>query len=303
MNEENIQAIEEEIFQIRAKLVELKKKKAEYEEEAARNLEKREKIHLRIKEIKEKNSFYLDRISSLKGEITELRAKLDEVVTKIKEMRNEKRKLLSQHMAGSVKGYTAQEIMRRIRDLEERIETDILRPEEERRIYDELRNLSNLLAEIQKREEVAEKLREINNSMEPLVEESKKIKESIRMKGEELQALREALQSVKDMIQELKPEADVYHNAYLEAKKKAQMAEAEEILLISRLYELQELVKKHRVAVLKAREYMLKEKAKSKALEKLSHGEKLSFEEMKVLMEDETAWDNLVKRSNVANKG
>lgn len=296
MSEDNVSAVEEEIFQIRSRLSELRKKRAEYEEEASKNIEKRDKIHERIKEIKEKNASYLEKVASLRNEIAELRAKLDEVVNKISMMRAEKDKLFSQQVADNTKGYTAHEIMRRMRELEDRIETEILRPEEERRLYEEIRNLSSILAEVQRREGVAEKLREINSQIAPFAEEAKTLKELIRMKKEELQSAREAIQAVRDMIQELKPEADSYHQAYLECKKKAQMAEAEEILLISRLVELQEFAKKHRELTLRTREYALKEKVKSKALEKLSQGEKLSFEEMKVLMEDETAWELLTKK-------
>ncbi|MEM4280963.1 MAG: hypothetical protein QW470_04210 [Candidatus Caldarchaeum sp.] len=302
MTENNVSFVEEEIFQIRSRLAELRKKKAEYEEEAAKHLEKRDKVHERIKEIKEKNASYLEKISNSRNEIAVLRAKLDEVVNKIKELRNEKDRLLSQHVADNVKGYTAQEIIRRMRDLEDRIQTDILRPEEERRIYEELRNLSSLLAEVQKREGVAEKLRELNNQITPLADEAKKLRDAIRMKREELDIARETYQSVRDLIQQLKPEADSHHQAYIEAKKKAQMAEAEEILLVSRIVELQEYVKKHREIEVRTREFAMKEKVKSRALEKLSIGEKLSFDEMKVLMEDEDAWEVLMKKSNTVSK-
>jgi uncharacterized coiled-coil DUF342 family protein len=60
--------------------------------------------------------------------------------------------------------------------------------------------------------------------------------------------------------------------------------------------ELQEFVKKRREVELKTREYMLKEKVKSRAIEKLAHGEKLTFDEMKVLMEDEEAWAAAVRK-------
>ncbi|MEM1947017.1 MAG: hypothetical protein QW614_00060 [Candidatus Caldarchaeum sp.] len=302
MTGDSVSAIEEEIFQIRARLAELRRKKAEYEEEAAKHLEKRDKIHERIKEIKEKNASYIDAISSSRNEIAELRSKLDEVVNKIKELRVEKEKLLSQHVADNVKGYTAQEIMKRVRELEERIQTDILRPEEERKLYEEIRSLSGLLDEVQKREGVAEKLRELNNQISVFAEEANKLREAIRLKRKELDSARDAYQSVRDLIQQLKPEADMHHQAYIDAKKKAQMAEAEEILLVSRIVELQEFVKKHRELETKTREYAMRERVKARALEKLSVGEKLSFDEMKVLMEDEEAWDVLVKKSHTVSK-
>ncbi|MCS7133281.1 MAG: hypothetical protein NZ921_00570 [Candidatus Caldarchaeum sp.] len=296
MTEENVSAVEEEIFQIRARLAETKKKKIEFEEEAQKALEKRDKIHARIKEIKEKNASILERIGQLRSEINELRSRLDEVVKKINEKRNEKEALLSTQIADNAKGYTGQEIIRRIRELEERIETEILRPEEEKKIYEELRHFNKVLAEVQKREGIAEKLKELNAAVAPLYEEAKNLREQIKKKKDELAAARETVQSVKDLIQQLKPEADSYHNAFLEAKKKAQMCEAEEILLVSRLVELQEFVKRSRELAIRTREYMIKEKIKTKALEKLSHGEKLSFEEMKLLMEDEGAWAALTKK-------
>lgn len=298
MTEENVSAVEEEIFQIRARLAEIRKKKIEYEEEAQKAVEKRDKVHARIKEIKEKNASYLERVAQLRNELAELRTKLDEVVAKINEKRSEKEALLSTQVADNAKGYTGQEIIRKIRDLEERVMTEIVRPEEEKRIYEELRHLNKLLAEVQKREGIAEKLKELNSLTAPLYEEARNLREQIKKKKEELQAARETIQSVKDLIQQLKPEADMHHNAFLEAKKKAQMCEAEEILLVSRLVELQEFVKRSRELEIRAREYMMKEKIKTRALEKLSQGEKLSFEEMKLLLEDETTWAALTKKSS-----
>jgi len=303
MTMDDASAVEDEIFQIRAKLSELKRKKLEYEEEAAKHLEKRDKIHERIKEIKQKNADYIEKINTLRNEINELKTKLDEVIKKISELKAEKERYLAQQVADNTRGYTAQEIMRRMAELENRIETEILRPEVERRIYEELKTLSAMLAEVQKREGVAEKLREINSQIAPLAEEAKNLREAIKLRRAELQALRESYQSVRNMIQELKPEADMHHQAYLEAKRKAQMAEAESILLVSRLVELQEFVKKIRELDLRSREYLMKEKVKSKALEKLAQGEKLTFDEMKVLMEDESVWEVISKKSTEGQKG
>jgi uncharacterized coiled-coil DUF342 family protein len=296
MTEENISAVEEEIFQIRSKLSELRRRQAEFEEMARAEMEKRDKIHERIKEIKERNSEYLNRMQEVRNNIAEMRARLDEVVKKINELRTLKENLLSQHVGDNLKGYSGYDVMRRIRELEERIETSILRPEEERKLYEELRNLTKILADVQKREDIAEKVKEYNSQLAPLVEEARKLREQIRLKREELNSLKETIQAVKDAIQELKPEADKHHQAYLDYKNKAAMADAESILLTSRLVELQEFVKKRREVELKTREYMLKEKVKSRAIEKLAHGEKLTFDEMKVLMEDEEAWAAAVRK-------
>jgi len=302
MTDESISAVEEEIFQIRSKLSELRRQKAEFEEMSRIEMEKRDKIHERIREIKEKNSENLNKMQELRNTIAEMRAKLDEVVKKINELRALKENLVSQQVGNNQRGYSGYEVMRRIRELEERIETNILRPEEERKLYDELRSLTKILSEIQKREDIAEKLKEYNSQLAPLVEEARKLREQIRLKREELNSMKEAVQAVKDAIQELKPEADKHHQAYLEYKNKAAMADAESILLTSRLVELQEFVKRHREVELKTKEYMLKEKVKSRAMEKLSHGEKLSFDEMKVLMEDEEAWAAAVRKPSSGEK-
>jgi uncharacterized coiled-coil DUF342 family protein len=92
---------------------------------------------------------------------------------------------------------------------------------------------------------------------------------------------------LREKIKMLKEKADQWHNKYLEAKSKLQMLEAEKILLTSQIIDLQNTIKRYREEENSKKVSELKEKLKHQAKAKLLSGKKLSFEELKILIEDD----------------
>ncbi|GBC69784.1 Chromosome partition protein Smc [archaeon HR01] len=291
MNQDTITAIEEEIYQLRAKIAERKKQLRGLIEEMEKHQAERDKIHERIREIRNMNSESLEKAKKLREEINEIRSRIKSLTPELKKRGEEKNTLIQQlNSSKAVEGLSMEQVSQRIRMLEEKIETGPLRPEEERRCYEEIKRLTRLLSELRRREELANKLKNVKDEASAIWADVKSLREMLSSKLEELKSVRENIQRVWESVKELKPLADQHHSQYLEYRQKSQMVEAEIILLSSRILELQDLVRKHKEEQAKSRENELKERVKSRALQKISAGGKLSFEEMRLLLEDEASW-------------
>ncbi|MEM1944837.1 MAG: hypothetical protein QW756_05070 [Nitrososphaerota archaeon] len=298
MNEDMISSVEDEIFEIRSKIAEKKRILKELGAEAEKHVKERDAIHERIREIKSRNAEALEKIKALRGEVASFREKLKNLTLEIQRRRGESQQIIEQLETTRTEGMNAQQISRRIAELEQRIETGPIRPEDEKRFYEEIRRLNKLLAEVKKREELSGRLRSVKNESAALRGDAQSIREALSTKVEEMGKLREILKAVRESINDLKPEADRHHNAFLETKKKMQVVEAEIILLSSRLYELQDLVRKQKEEQARTKENAIRERVRSQAMQKITMGGKLSFEEMKLLVEDESAWSMIAKGSN-----
>jgi len=298
MNQDTLSAIEEEIFQIRERIAEKKKILKELSMESEKHLKERDAIHERIREIKTRNNEAIEKIKALREEINSLREKLKSLSPELQKKRMEKEQLIQQLRPLKQDSLGESQIIKRIKELEERIETEPLRPEDERRLYEEIKRLGKMLAETRKREELSGRLKTVKDEAANLRSDAQSIRETLTGKVEELNKIREVIKTVRDTIGELKPEADSHHQAYLDAKKKMQVVEAEIILLSSRLSELQDMVRKQKEEQARNRENAMKERLRSQAKQKMSAGGKLSFEEMKLLLEDESAWTLLAKGVN-----
>ncbi len=294
-----LEKIEEEIFSIRSKLSELKRRIAEHEEEANRQVAQRDALHARIREIKENNKEVLDIIRGIREEAREIRARLSELFERLRSLKEERENIRAQLSGVRVPNIDEESIIKKIQEIDTMIETRPLRPEEERRLFEETKRLTRLLNDVRKKNSATSRLRAISEEAAKIREEIQQLKEKLAEKREQLNNYRDSFNQIKEQIMAVKEKADKYHQAYLEAKKKAQLLEAERILLSSRLVELQDYVRKVREEQAKTREHMVKERMKLQAIQKLNSGGKLTFDEMKVLLEDEKAWEILTKKSSV----
>jgi uncharacterized coiled-coil DUF342 family protein len=86
----------------------------------------------------------------------------------------------------------------------------------------------------------------------------------------------------------IKEEADKLHSAYLETKEKTAPSNAELRRLAERKKRLQDSLREEEERERKTKEQALKDKLESQARDKLQRGEKLSWEEFKLLSEDDS---------------
>jgi uncharacterized coiled-coil DUF342 family protein len=250
-------------------------------------------INEKNKIIEEKNK-YLQTLKILKSEVYQLKIgknNLNERIKKIiEEIRLTKKSLLEdinkiKELKINIKSLskpnlTIENIKKRIEKNEWIIQTELLTPFEEKKIYEEIKKLEKLLID-------AEKIREMNNVINNK-------KEIINKNALELQKLKEKrnkifneLKPLLENYKNIKNEINILSEKYNEIKNKHRFLEAEKILLNSKLMELMYKIKSKNEEELKKKEAEIKKKIKEEALMKIKNGKKLTFEEFKILFEDQ----------------
>jgi hypothetical protein len=89
----------------------------------------------------------------------------------------------------------------------------------------------------------------------------------------------------------LKAELEEVRKKYIQVKNVWDRYEAEVILLASRIFDLRRALRSEREEYLKRRISAIKERKKREALEKLMRGEKVDFEELKLLVDDDEIFE------------
>jgi uncharacterized coiled-coil DUF342 family protein len=166
-----------------------------------------------------------------------------------------------------------------------------VRREEERRLFEEASRLEAMLNEYERALRINEELLR----MYPEIEAKKKALDEKRAALEELNnrlsAITSEMNSLNARYDMLKAELEEVQQKYAQVKNVWDRYEAEVILLASRVFDLRRALRAEREEYLKRRISAIKEKKKREVLEKLSRGEKVDFEELKLLVDDDEVFE------------
>ncbi|MEM0481460.1 MAG: hypothetical protein QXM16_01030 [Nitrososphaerota archaeon] len=281
--------ISREISELKDKISELDRKIEEINTKINKSVSERDKIHDRMREIREKVKKLKEERASLveegrvlRREVRELRQKLLNYVIEKRQLRGELKNLRLSMDVNRIK--------KRLDEIDLYLASHRVSREEERKLFEEASKLEAMLIDYEKALKIHLSLNELSPQMEEVrrdLEEKRKRLESVTARLSQISMEMEALNNLYD---NLKSEADRHHSSYIEAREERDRLEAERILAASRIYELYRLLRGKREELLKRRISEVKAKRKKEAIEKLERGEKLEFEEMKILLEDETLW-------------
>lgn len=175
------------------------------------------------------------------------------------------------------------EVKQRIEKLEWQIQTSPLKPQDEKRLFEEARRFEQILELLNKRNSVASSINEKKTAIKDLMGQLKtKSNETARLREEAINSKTQKV-TLMEEHRELRAKADAFHKAYVTCRESEMKLEAERILIISRLKEIDRSAKT-------SRETAIKQEIRKQAKLKLEAGRKLTFEEMKILMEGEEDW-------------
>ncbi|MEM2910714.1 MAG: hypothetical protein QXO01_06605 [Nitrososphaerota archaeon] len=177
-------------------------------------------------------------------------------------------------------GISIDAIKERIKNIEWTIHTSILKPSEERRLFLESKKLEEVAALIEKRDSIITCIKAQDEKIKSIEEELDVIENTLRSINEEISKL-------KDEYEKLKNDSDEKHKNCTQLREGLNRAEAERILLQSKLTTLIERVKRAMDDVAKQREEEFKKRAIAEARQKLLQGKKLTFQELKLLLEND----------------
>lgn len=281
--------IEQEIYRLRARIRELSEQISVKEEEAKRAADARDELHekmRRIKEavrsLKEERQRLSKQMRAIKSDIRDLRQRLFTLVLESKNLRGELRSLRIPPDINNIK--------RRLDEIDFYLASHRVRKDEEKKLFEEAMRLEAILQEYEKALKLQDKISSLSPPLEALKSELDAKKSELEELSGRYKELSKEMERLNLEYNEYKLKADELHSAFLKTKESKSQLEAEHILVDSKLYELQRILRKGREALAQQKAKLLREKMRREAQEKLSKGEKLDFEELKILLEDEPDW-------------
>jgi phosphoserine phosphatase len=172
-----------------------------------------------------------------------------------------------------------------IEKLEWKIQTTSLSVNEEKLLIDQVRVLETQLS-------FHKQMQELGNALFELQTEEKALETRANLHHEKLSELAEQSQSFHEKITEilskvdvLRVEADAKHQKYVEFKQQAQTVHQEQTGLLRQIKSLREELRQMEEKKQAKRQRELRKDLMEKASEKLKQGEKLTWEEFKILAE------------------
>ncbi|MEM0451467.1 MAG: hypothetical protein QXO17_07875 [Nitrososphaerota archaeon] len=281
--EDQIYAIRERIRELEDKIAEVKAEALEYHQRRNALRDELQRIRERVAELKAEKIALLEKARQLRGEVRRLREELLNAVFEVRSKRGE--------IKGTLKRIDVERIRKRLDEIDLYLAAHRVRREEERRLFEEASRLEAMLNEYERALRINEELLK----MYPEIEAKKRALDEKRAELEELNnrisAITSELNSLNARYDMLKAELDEVRQKYTQVKNVWDRYEAEVILLASRVFDLRRALRAEREEYLKRRISAIKERKKREALEKLSRGEKVDFEELKLLVDDDEIFE------------
>lgn len=281
--------ISREIGELKERINELDRRIEEINSRINKNISERDKSHGKMREIKEKvralkdeKAKLVEESRSLRRDVRELRQKLLNYIIEKRQLRGELKNLKLSTDVNRIK--------KRLDEIDLYLASHRVSREEERKLFEEASKLEAMLIDYEKALKIHFSLNELSPQMEEVRRELEEKRKRLEEVSARLNQISTEMEMLNNLYDNLKSEADRSHSAYLEAREERDRLEAERILATSKIYELYRLLRGKREELLKRRISETKARRKKEAIAKLERGEKLEFEEMKILLEDETLW-------------
>ena len=160
--------------------------------------------------------------------------------------------------------------------------------EEEKRLVENVKQLETYLNVYKKIDQHAKKMAELRKELETLEATAESAHQELTETAERSQAIHAKMMVKINESKSIKAEADSLHGAYVQAKEQAKPLHEEVKRLTEHRKKLRDAVREEDEKRKKNAEKALKDKPEAQAKNKLQRGEKLSWDEFKLLADDES---------------
>ena len=270
----------EKITELRQQLTPLREEHDKLNSEAKEWAGKRNSVHKQIKKLRAKAQELKQKRDELNTRVQELKTLREEANKECRERHAQIKKLRKKIGALTEKkpSRSMDDLQIEMEKLEWKIQTTPLTLKEEKGLIDQIRPLENQLLIYRKLQKVKNDLTELRTEEEELESKAQTHHKEILEIAEQSQELHKEMMDVLNEAGTLQDEADNAHQRFLELKQKAQSLHQRIEPLREEIHSIEEENKaKHELELRKGLE--------ERALEKLKRGEKLTWEEFKVLAE------------------
>ena len=280
------QVVREKVNELDRELALLKEQRDKLEREAQQWIEKRDQLR--------------EQIEQLHTEIAKLKQQRDEINQQVKDLKiirdqlvlNRKEKLnkvveFKQKVASSKQNpaKTVQTIQREIESLDWKIQTSSLPLSQEKRIVERVAELEKQLLSYKQEQTMWDEIKMLQQKLRDLRTTEREYHNQITQLAEKSRQFHQTLAEKGANIPQLKKEADEAHKKYVETRQQAQKLDQKCMLLVAQIRALLSKVKSEEAMKKTKRQTELMQELEKKALEKMKRGEKLTWDEFKVLTE------------------
>ncbi len=263
--------------------------------------EELDRLDLEARRWAEKRNSMRQQIKALRTEVAKLKEKRDEINESVRELKNlreqakaERREKHSEilKIREKLRGLAEKKPTRSMHDvrseierLEWKIQTTSLPVHDEKMLIDEVRVLETQLSTHRQIRELEEALLELRAEEKALETRANLHHERLSELANQSQGFHEKMTETLSEIQVLRAEADDSHQKYCEIKRQAQALHQDLKELLRQLKSLKQKLRQAEEEKQLKRQQELRKESVKKALEKLKRGDKLSWEEFKLLTE------------------
>ena len=283
----NLESLKQRIEGLSRELSPLKEERGNLTLEARRWAEKRNSIHEQIKGLRMETADLRRKRNALNERVRELKDLREQARAERKEKRAQVSKL-REKMGNLMKKKPIQnmhDIEEEIKSLEWKIQTTPLTLKEDKRLVERVRSLETQLLIHKQIQKFTDSLIELQAEGEVLEIKAKYYHEELSELAEQSREFHERMIEALKQAHALQIEADNAHQKYIETKEKAQVHHQKYTELMHQIRSLKQEIRKSEEERQAKRQLEISKQLEEKALEKLRRGEKLTWEEFRVLAE------------------
>lgn len=263
--------------------------------------EQRDKLNTEAKEWADKRDKLNQQTKNLRAETLELknkRNKLNEKVKELKQLREQTKteirkkieeiKKINQEIKALYKkkpSRSPQVLKKEFDSIEWKIQTTPLSLQEEKELVERVKRLEIQLNVHRKIEQLNQKMLELKTEIKALETKRTLYHEKLTETAQKSQEIHEKVLGKVEKAKGLKMEADDLHKNFLEAKKRARLVQRNFREILNQINLIVAEVRKEEEKEKRKSEKAIRKELEKRAREKLRRGEKLTWEEFRILAE------------------
>ena len=239
------------------------------------------KLRQEIQELKNERNNLNEKVKTLKQQRDEARAKIRANIEEVKRHSQKIKELKKKTLKES-----RRKLQKEFEDIEWKIQTTPLDMQEEKRLIERVKQLETQLNVYRKIDQHIKKIAELWKELKTLETDADTAHRELTETAARSQEIHAKMIDRISESKEFKGEADSLHGVYIQAKEKVKPLREELEKLAEKRKKLQDALRQEDEKRKKNAEQALKEKLETQARDKLQRGEKLSWDEFKLLADD-----------------
>ncbi len=282
-----VEALESKILVLSQELSALKAERDRLTDEANGRAQERNRLHERIRELRLETHGLREKRDGLNSEVQRFKALREQflrdyhaTIEELKRLRRGVKEATSRKPSRSQHSLEDE-----IGKIEWRIQTESLPIDEERRLIGRVKALETQLEAYRNEKRILDRIATLQSEAEELSGQVSVLRIKMSEVVEQSQAFHEKMIGHLQEAKKLKAKADEIHWEYIDRREKANVLRSKCLEILHQIRAIREQVRRREEKEKAGRLSALRERLEQEALGKLKRGERLTFEEFKILAE------------------